>query len=230
MLFRSGRVPISPEETLAKWGHDRILSDMVFTIRHYRPDVIILRFSGTPRDGHGQHQASALLGKEAYSAAADAKRFPEQELEPWKARRLLYNTIAFTPEQEQQAAATPGRIEIDTGAYNPVLGKSYNEIAGISRSQHRSQAMGTAERRGPSKNYLTLVAGDAAKADPFDGVDTTWNRVPNGAAIGQILAALSSGSRQISGTSFSPAREIGQQRRVLIVRVGSYHEHASQDV
>ena len=161
---------------------------MVFTIRHYRPDVIILRFSGTPRDGHGQHQASALLGKEAYSAAADAKRFPEQELEPWKARRLLYNTIAFTPEQEQQAAATPGRIEIDTGAYNPVLGKSYNEIAGISRSQHRSQAMGTAERRGPSKNYLTLVAGDAAKADPFDGVDTTWNRVPNGAAIGQILA------------------------------------------
>src|SRR5882724_9941157 len=178
----------TPEETLTKWGHDRILSDMVFTIRHYRPDVIILRFSGTPRDGHGQHQASALLGKEAYSAAGDAKRFPEQELEPWKAKRLLYNTIAFTPEQEQQAAATPGRIEIDTGAYNPVLGKSYNEIAGISRSQHRSQAMGTAERRGPSKQYLTLVAGDAAKTDPFDGVDTTWNRVPNGAAIGQILA------------------------------------------
>src|SRR6266699_2726939 len=165
----------TPEETLAKWGHDRILSDMVFTIRHYRPDVIILRFSGTPRDGHGHHQASALLGKEAYSAAGDAKRFPEQEL---------------------QAAATPGRIEIDTGAYNPVLGKSYNEIAGISRSQHRSQAMGTAERRGPSKQYLTLVAGDAAKTDPFDGVDTTWNRVPNGAAIGQILAE--------SARTFSP--------------------------
>src|SRR5438445_560924 len=167
----------TPEETLAKWGRDRILSDMVWTIRHYRPDVVILRFSGTPRDGHGQHQASATLGKEAFFAAADAKRFPEQELEPWKAKRLLYNTIAFTPEQEQQAAATPGRLEIDTGAYNPVLGKSYNEIAGISRSQHRSQAMGSAERRGPSKNYLTLVAGDAAKTDPFDGVDATWTRV-----------------------------------------------------
>src|SRR5229473_2229787 len=75
------------DETLSKWGRERVLSDMVFTIRHYRPDVIILRFSGTPRDGHGQHQASALLGKEAYSAAADAKRFPEQELEPWKAKR-----------------------------------------------------------------------------------------------------------------------------------------------
>jgi hypothetical protein len=56
----------TPEETIAKWGHDRILSDMVWTIRHYRPDVIILQFSGTPRDGHGHHQASAILGKEAY--------------------------------------------------------------------------------------------------------------------------------------------------------------------
>src|SRR5216683_4474269 len=176
------------EETMAKWGRDRILSDMVWTIRHYRPDVIILRFSGTPRDGHGQHQASAILGKEAYFAAADKNRFPEQQIEPWKAKRVLFNTFSFTREQEQQAAAAPGRIEIDTGVYNPVLGKSYNEIAGISRSEHRSQAMGSPERRGPSKQYLTLVAGDAAKADPFDGVDTTWNRVPNGAAIGQILA------------------------------------------
>src|SRR5438128_4394421 len=96
------------EETLAKWGHDRILSDMVWTIRQFRPDVIVLRFSGTPRDGHGQHQASALLGKEAYLAAADKDRFPEQAIEPWKAKRLLYNVIAFTPEQEKQAAATPG--------------------------------------------------------------------------------------------------------------------------
>src|SRR5712692_2812626 len=149
----------TPEETLAKWGHERILSDMVWTIRQFRPDVIVLRFSGTPRDGHGQHQASALLGKEAYLAAADKNRFPEQGIEPWKAKRLLYNVIAFSREQEQQAAATPGRIEIDTGVYNPVLGRSYNEIAGISRSQHRSQAMGSDERRGPSKNYLTVVAG-----------------------------------------------------------------------
>src|SRR5262252_7038691 len=73
------------QETLAKWGHDRILSDMVWTVRHYRPDVIILRFSGTPRDGHGQHQTSAILGKEAYSAASDPKRFPEQKIEAWKA-------------------------------------------------------------------------------------------------------------------------------------------------
>src|SRR5712691_5679890 len=107
----------TPEETMAKWGHDRILSDMVWTIRQFRPDVIVLRFSGTPRDGHGQHQASATLGKEAFFAAADAKRFPEQQIEPWKARRVLFNTFSFTREQEQQAAAAPGRIEIDTGVY-----------------------------------------------------------------------------------------------------------------
>jgi LmbE family N-acetylglucosaminyl deacetylase len=187
----------TPEETLAKWGHDRVLSDMVWTIRHYRPDVIILRFSGTPRDGHGQHQASALLGKEAYFAAADKSRFPEQQMDPWRARRLFYNLFSFTREMEQQAASTPGRIEIDTGAYNPVLGKSYDEIAGISRSEHRSQAMGSPERRGPSKTYLAVAAGDPATTDPFDGVDTTWNRVPGGAPVGQILAE--------AARTFSPA-------------------------
>src|SRR6266436_6626567 len=90
----------TPEETIAKWGHDRILSDMVFTIRHYRPDVIILQFSGTPRDGHGHHQASAILGKEAFFAAADKNRFPEQQIEPWKAKRLLFNALPFGGGQE----------------------------------------------------------------------------------------------------------------------------------
>src|SRR6266436_7581556 len=90
----------TPEETIAKWGHDRILSDMVWTIRHYRPDVIILQFSGTPRDGHGHHQASAILGKEAFFAAADKNRFPEQQIEPWKAKRLLFNALPFGGGQE----------------------------------------------------------------------------------------------------------------------------------
>jgi LmbE family N-acetylglucosaminyl deacetylase len=178
----------TPEETLEKWGHERILSDMVWTIRHYRPDVIILRFSGTPRDGHGQHQASAILGKEAYFAAADPQRFPEQRIGAWKAKRLLYNVIAFSREQETQAAAIPGRIEIDTGVFNPILGESYNEIAAISRSQHRSQAMGSAARLGSSKNYLTVIGGEPASKDLFDGVDISWNRLPGGATVGQILS------------------------------------------
>ena len=180
----------TPEETFAKWGHERILSDVVWVIRRFRPDVVILRFSGTPRDGHGQHQVSAIVGKEAFSAAADPSRFPEQLkfVEPWKARRLLFNTFSFNREQEKEAAATPGRIEVDTGAYNPVLGASYSQIAGMSRSMHRSQGMGAPQRPGPSRNYLVPVAGDAPSKDAFDGIDTTWERVPGGAEIGRILA------------------------------------------
>jgi LmbE family N-acetylglucosaminyl deacetylase len=179
----------TPEETFEKWGHEATLADVVWVIRKYQPDTIVLRFSGTPRDGHGQHQASAILGKEAFSAAADQSRFPEQlkYVEPWQAKRLMWNAFAFTPEQEKEMAAAKDRIEFDTGIYNPVLGKSYAEIAGISRSEHRSQAMGSPERKGPSQNFLMTVSGDAPRKDLFDGIDITWNRVPGGSQIGTIL-------------------------------------------
>jgi len=182
------------DETFAKWGHERVLSDVVWVIRSFRPDVVILRFSGTPKDGHGQHQVSAIVGKEAFFAAGDPSRFPEQLkfVQPWKARRLLFNSFSFTKEMEKEAAATPGRIEVDTGAYNPVLGVSYSQIAGMSRSMHRSQGMGASQRPGPSKNFLVPLAGDAPAKNPpmndaFEGIDTTWERVPGGAEIGRIL-------------------------------------------
>ncbi|HTM49360.1 MAG TPA: PIG-L family deacetylase [Bryobacteraceae bacterium] len=206
------------DETLSKWGRDRILSDMVWTIRHYRPDVIILQFSGTSRDGHGQHQASAILGKEAYFAAADKSRFPEQQMTPWKAKRLLHNVRLFSRGREQTPPPSPGQIEIDTGAFNPVLGRSYSEIAGISRSQHRSQAMGAAERRGPYKSYLTTVAGDPVSADVFDGVDTTWNRLPGGAAIGSILAEA---ARAFSPLDPSRTIPLLLKARPLIARIAA---------
>jgi LmbE family N-acetylglucosaminyl deacetylase len=182
----------TPEETFEKWGRERILSDVVWVIRRFRPDIVILRFSGTPRDGHGQHQVSAIVGKEAFSAAADPSRFPEQLkfVEPWQARRLLFNSFSFTRETEKEAAAMPGRIEVDTGAYDPVLGVSYSQIAGMSRSMHRSQGMGASQRPGQSRQFLVPVAGDAAAkdaTDAFDGIDTTWQRVPGGAEIGRIL-------------------------------------------
>ncbi|MCX6624069.1 MAG: PIG-L family deacetylase [Acidobacteria bacterium] len=178
----------SPEESLAKWGRDRILSDIVWNIRSFRPDVIILRFSGTSRDGHGHHQASAILGKEAFTAAADPARFPEQlqTLKTWQAKRLLWNLFSFSPEQERESARMPGRIEVDTGEYSPLLGYSYAEIAGMSRSMHRSQAMGAPERKGSQKQYLVTVAGEAASKDLFDGVETGWGRLEGGAAVGAL--------------------------------------------
>lgn len=183
------------EETLTKWDRKAVLGDIVYVIRKFRPDVIVLRFSGTPRDGHGQHQASAILGTEAFSLSADPSAYPEQlkEVQPWQAKRLLWNVFAFTREQEQEAAKLPGRFSVDTGAYDPVLGYSYNEIAGMSRSQHRSQAMGTAERRGSSKQYLTVIGGAPVSSDMFDGISTGWDRVPGAESVGVSLLEAASG-------------------------------------
>ena len=179
------------DETLAKWGRQAVLSDAVWVIRRFQPDVVLLRFSGTPRDGHGQHQASAIIGKEAFTAAADPNRFPEQlkYVKPWQAKRLYFNVFSFNRQMEQEAEALQGRITVDAGQYDPELGMSYGEIAGISRSQHRSQGMGAAERKGPMPQYFTWVAGDKATSDLFDGIDTTWSRVSGGGAdVGAMLA------------------------------------------
>src|ERR1035438_5491103 len=129
-------------ETLEKWGHDRILSDVVWVIRRYRPDVVILVFSGTPADGHGQHQVSAILGKEGFEAAGDPSRFPDQLkfVQPWHAKRLVRANFNFgllrgaLPPGTQlpvfPSLANAG--EADTGAFNPVLGYSYQELATMS--------------------------------------------------------------------------------------------------
>jgi LmbE family N-acetylglucosaminyl deacetylase len=177
-------------ETFDKWGHDKILSDVVWVVRRFQPEVIILRFSGTPRDGHGQHQASAILGKEAYFAAADPARFPEQLkwVKPWQAKRLMWNTFGFTKEQEAETAKLPNKVEVDLGDYDPVLGYSYGEIAGASRSMHRSQGMGAPERKGTQKNFLQTIAGDPAKKDAFDGIDLTWDSIPGSAEVSRLLA------------------------------------------
>jgi len=177
------------DETLAKWNRNEILSDTVWVIRRFQPDVILLRFSGTPRDGHGHHQSSAILGKEAFTAAADPARFPEQlkHVKPWQAKRILFNVFTFGRDAEKQAEAIPDKLTIDVGQYDPTLGLSYGELAGISRSQHRSQGMGASERKGAQPQYLTVVGGEKAQSDVFDGVDTSWSRVPGGAPVAAAL-------------------------------------------
>jgi LmbE family N-acetylglucosaminyl deacetylase len=170
----------SAAEALSKWDRGTVLSDIVWTIRRFRPDVVIIQHSGTPADGHGHHQAIGILGREAFSAAADRTRFPEQLrwVEPWQAKRLMGRGGGGT---------AVGTIAIDTGNFDPVLGFSYSEIAGMSRSMHKSQGMGAPEQRGASRSFLAHIAGNPAVSDIFDGIDTTWNRVAGGAAAGKIL-------------------------------------------
>ena len=177
-------------ETFTKWDREQVLADVVWVVRNFKPDVIILRFSGTPRDGHGQHQASAILGKEAFRAAADPKRFPEQlkYVQPWQAKRIMTNLPTFTPAMEKAAAEMPNTIQADSGEFDPLLGYSFGEIAGMSRSQHRSQAMGWAETKGAQKNYLVMVDGEAPAKDLFDGVDTSWKRVAGAARVDALLS------------------------------------------
>jgi LmbE family N-acetylglucosaminyl deacetylase len=176
-------------ETFTKWPREKLLADVVWDIRRFRPDVIVLRFSGTPRDGHGQHQVSAIIGKEAFSAAADPSKFPEQLqwVQPWQAKRLMWNTFAFTAEQQKEEAAIKDKLPVDLGEYSPELGYSYSEIAGMSRSLHRSQGMGAAEPKGSTKNYLVTIAGDRATKSIFEGIDTSWSRVQGGPEIAPIF-------------------------------------------
>jgi len=180
----------SADESMQKWGREAVLGDIVYVIRRYRPDVIINRFSGTARDGHGHHTASGLLAKEAYEAAGDPARFPEQLkfVQPWRAKRIMFNLFSFNRQMEEENAKNPApKVEVESGAYDPVLGYSYGEIAGLSRSNHKSQAFGSAERRGPIPSHLITIAGEPATKDIFEGVDVTWNRVKDGAPIGDLL-------------------------------------------
>ena len=178
----------SAEETLRIWGHDDVLADVVWAIRKFQPDVIVTRFPPTTDAGHGQHQASAMLAEEAFTAAADPARFPEQlrYVTPWKARRIYWNRFFRQPLQPDDPQLA-NLLRVDLGTYNPILGRAYTEIAGQSRSQHKSQGFGAAERRGSLLNYFELKGGDPAKEDLFEGIDTRWSRYPGGEKVGTIL-------------------------------------------
>jgi LmbE family N-acetylglucosaminyl deacetylase len=174
----------SPEETLRLWGHDEILADVVRVIRRFRPDVIITRFPGDGSGRHGQHTASTLLAKEAFVAAADPSRFSEQldTLQPWQAKHLLWNDWRSSDQVDGP------RLSIDLGAFSPLLGRSFTQIAATSRSMHKSQGFGASARRGSHLNYFLPLAGEPPRDDLFEGIDLTWSRIPGGEAVGRLLA------------------------------------------
>ena len=165
----------SPEEAMKIWGHDKILSDVVWVIRKFKPDVIITRFPTTGEGGHGHHTASAILAGEAFDAAADSTKFPEQlkYVSVWQAKRLLWNAFNFGGNNTQRE----DQFKLDCGDYNPLLGKSYGEIAATSRSMHKSQGFGVPGQRGSILEYFKTIKGAAPVNDLMDGVNTDWNKV-----------------------------------------------------
>jgi LmbE family N-acetylglucosaminyl deacetylase len=176
----------SLDETMNIWGKEKILSDVVWLIRSYRPDVVVTRFTPT-QGGHGNHTASAELAQLAYAAAGDPNRFPEQlkYVQPWKPKRLVWNVFRF--QQSDRPSIPEHSVALDVGTYSPVLGESFTEMAGRSRTMNKSQGTGGGQNRGEFVNYFQHIAGDTATRDLFDGVNTSWARVTGGAPIGTML-------------------------------------------
>ena len=177
-----------PGETLRIWDKEKVLGDVVWAIRKFRPDVIICRFPTTGEGGHGHHTSSAILAQEAFTAAADPKRYPEQLkfVQTWQAKRLLWNTFNFGGNN----TTAPDQFKIDVGVYNPIIGKGYGELAAESRSNHKTQGFGSARQRGESFEYFKTILGDAPKNDLMDGINTTWTRVKGAGMIGEDIKTI----------------------------------------
>lgn len=186
-----------PNETLEIWDKNQVLHDMVWVIRKFRPDVIINRFDHrSPGTTHGHHTSSAMLSQEAFSLAND-KKFEPGQLEyvnTWQPKRLFFNVSwwFFGGKENFDKADKSKYINLSTGVYYPLSGKSNQEIAALSRSRHRSQGFGTSGARGDDMEYLELIKGDNLqdKQNLFDGIDTSWNRVKGGKPIGNAIDVI----------------------------------------
>lgn len=177
----------SADEAFSIWGKEAVLSDAVKILRQYQPDIIITRFPPDERAGHGHHTASAIVAGEAFDLAAKPGVFPQQVKEwgTWQVKRLYTNTGRWWSTDID--ANTPGIITLDVGGYNSLLGKSYSEISALSSSQHKSQGWGRRGVRGYRPEFLEFVKGERAVKNIFDGIDTTWNRVPDGKKVQPLV-------------------------------------------
>ena len=195
------------DETFDHWPHDSILGDVVRVVRAFRPQVMVAFFTGTPRDGHGHHQASGILAREAYDAAADTVQFPVATYGAAWTPLKFYRSARSNPE-----AAT---LRMNVGEYDPLLGRSYYEIAAESRSQHKSQGFGVLQRKGAIEDAITREQTRVNVSTPasqekglFDGIDTTWARLgklaanSNGNATSNANAAVNAASQLDSANAY----------------------------
>lgn len=175
------------EETFEIWGKDKILADVVWAIRKFRPDVIITRFAGPEKGGggHGHHTASAMLAQEAFDLAADPRVFPEQlkYVSTWQPTRLFWNTWQPYRNKDYDFSHT---LTVDVDTYSPLLGRGFGEIAAEARSMHKCQDFGSSRWRGELLEYLEHEKGDEAEKDLFEDIDASWSRI-GAADIGKKL-------------------------------------------
>lgn len=156
------------DEAKQKWDEKIVLCDTVRAIRSFRPLVVISRFSGTPADGHGQHQYAGYISPLAVKAAADSNQC-QNAGQAWQVQK-------FYVGQGFRSTAEP-TLKVNTGQYDKLIGRSYFEIAMEGRSQHKTQEQGVLELKGEKFSGLNLVESRVQKAEKeasiFDGIDVT---------------------------------------------------------
>jgi LmbE family N-acetylglucosaminyl deacetylase len=186
----------TPDETLRIWDKNEVLSDVVWAIRQNQPDVIVNRFYHDKKyETHGHHTASAMLSVEAFDLAGKNDAYPDQlkYTQTWEPRRQFFNTSwwFYGGQEAFNKMDKSGLYSVDLGVYLPLKGKSNNEVAAEARSMHRCQGFGSLSTRGESVDWFDFIKGEKPKTnDLFEGINTTWTRVPNGAKIGKILAKV----------------------------------------
>lgn len=178
----------SPEETFTIWDKQKLLFDVVWVVRKFKPDIIITRFPSNGDGGHGHHTASAILAEEAFNLAGDPNKFPEQLrfVDTWEPKRLFWN--AWTPLLESRKDDLSKYFSIDLGSFNKLLGKSYSEISALSRTQHKSQGFGASGRRGETLNYFSYLLGSKADNSLTENIDLSWNRLDGSQKVNELLS------------------------------------------
>ena len=201
-----------PDETLKIWNKEEVLSDMIWVIRNFKPDVIINRFDHrTTGTTHGHHTSSAILSVEAFDKVGDKNQYSAQlkYIDTWQPKRLFFNTSSwFYRNQEDFEKATKGKLtSFDVGVYYPLKGLSNNELASLASSQHLCQGFGRLTTRGSQKEYVEFLKGDKPKHknDIFSGINTTWNRLEKGGEIGDILYEVENNFDFVNPSKHLPA-------------------------
>ncbi len=187
----------NPDETFNIWNKKEVLSDVVWVIRNFKPDVIINRFDNrTPGTTHGHHTASAMLSVEAFDKTNDPNAYPEQLklTQLWQPKRLFFNTSwwFYGSEDKFKKASKAKLTAMNIGVYYPLKGLSNTEIAALASSQHRCQGFGRMGSRGNEMEYVELLKGTMPQGadNIFQGINTTWSRVEGGEDIGTILYGI----------------------------------------
>jgi LmbE family N-acetylglucosaminyl deacetylase len=173
----------NPDETFNNWDKEKLLSDVIWIIRSYQPDIIINRFNTIPGTTHGHHTSSAILSTEAFTKAADPTVFPDQltKVKPWQAKRIFWNAYQWGGQYEPEE----GKVyhEFEVGKLNPLLGNTYSQIAADSRTMHKSQGFGSTAQTGRASDFIEMIDGEPFDENPFEGIPNRWLQLRQGKAV-----------------------------------------------